>query len=54
VAGTLARIGDTQHASGEPGKAVAAWTSAREIFRALGHPDAEALDVKVGDAKSGR
>lgn len=53
-ASTLARIGDTQHASGQPRSALAAWTSASDILLALGHPDAEALAAKVRDAESGR
>jgi tetratricopeptide (TPR) repeat protein len=54
AAATLARIGDTHHARGESGDAVTAWTSARETMRSLGHPDADALDAKVRDAKNGR
>jgi hypothetical protein len=53
-AATLARIGDTHQAAGEPRRAIAAWTSASDILQALSHPDAEALDTKLQNAKGGR
>ncbi|GIE99768.1 tetratricopeptide repeat protein [Paractinoplanes rishiriensis] len=53
-AATMARVGDTHEAAGEPRRAVAAWASALDILQSLGHPDAEALDAKLQNAKGGR
>jgi DNA-binding SARP family transcriptional activator len=47
---TLGHLGDTRHAAGNPQEARTAWEQALEILDDLGHPDADKIRAKLGEA----
>jgi DNA-binding SARP family transcriptional activator/Tfp pilus assembly protein PilF len=48
-AGTLIRLGDTQHTTGDNNAARNAWQAALDILDDLDHPDADTVRTKLGD-----